>query len=1802
MCRLPRAIGITLLLLSWHFAALAATNEATDPGGGGVALVNSGPVQVLSAPSGVNPLKSSVTASPSIVSANGTATSTITVTLRDQNNLPVAGKTVTLSSGRGAIDTMVQPAAATNASGVATGTISSTTPGVATITAVDTTDSITLAQQPAVSFTQGSVLDVQKSANKKQVVVGDVITYLVEIRNKTTKPVSSVFVEDQIPPDFKYIKGSARLNGAVLADPSGNRPLTFTIGTVPALVDTNGNGKADPGEQGYIALRYQMVVGSGAAPRDYVNTAFARDVCQQCAISNASDATVTVTLDPTFDLGTIIGKVFEDKNRNGWQDRDEPGVAGVMVALDDGTYAITDEYGRYHFPAVRPGQRLVKINLLSLSRGAVATTDEAVVVSVTPGLLAKANFGVLRTHDAETIGRPAQPGLALNGERRDKPFEVLGSAESMTLLVNGMPVSLSGGDITLVKEGLSEVVELKGETLEKPVEFLVETGDPDKVTAWKLTIFDAQGAVVRELKGVGAPPAAISWDGLNEAKRIVKGGEIYQYQLELQYAEGSRTTSARRLFGVNQTTAISLKLSGSAFVSGSDVLSAEAHQTLEKTAELLRKYPEEKVIIEGHADAQGSRTANLEISRKRAEAVRAYLVDVAKIPAERFTVRWYGSSRPVASNASSEGRTLNRRVEIKGEVREVDRAELLDEYRTEPTVTINGNQVETDRFGRFSARVSEAPEDRIDVSVSDARGRSVQAGIKVPRLEITEPQGAKLLAYGEKGEHYRVSDAPQGGRWGPDETVMEHELVGRTNQGNVVELEKEALTVGPDGTFKTLLKLKQGSNQYGILVRDPSGYSRISTLIVNVADRNEKGRLVVAVRPIPNLSAEFSVSGMALKNQLLMITGITDKENTIRVNDQPVPVQPNGTFTQALKLPTGKNHIEVRVADPDGNVGRIERDIVVDETQFFFLAFADGVYGQMQGKGYLQGAGMNDSSEYYAQGRVAYYLKGVIAGKYLITSAFDTGSNDYNKMFKNLDSAQQDRLLTNIDPDKFYPVYGDSGSVVYDVQNQGKFYLAVDSDDFHLLVGDYPISLSDTELATYKATLYGAKASYQSVSRTKYGKPDTEIIIFGAEVFQTHVRDEVSATGGSLYYLSHKDVTEGSEQVSLVVRDKNTGLLVSRIPQQQNVDYTIKYEEGRILFNRPLSSTAPDATLINQQVQPGNPVSIQVDYEIKVDSLQKTAGGGRVRQQLGDHVSLGSTYVKDELGIGAYELKGVDTEVRLGKNTRVLGEYAESSGTDASSYISTDGGLTYTEVTPHGFQEGKAWKASAEVDVGELLGGAPDRYQVGGYVKKLQDGFLSNGNFNEKGTEKSGVDTKVQFTQNDKILARYDRQEVDTLDAGAAQKTDTGTVQYSHKKDWWEVAAEYQTFKSFDPTGTALNDASLGAVRLTVTPRDPFTLYVQRQESISGPENDQTTLGVKYRILPTLSLVVSGTTGTTGHSAQAGLVLQDGKSNLYVTERLTDDNAVQTTSTIFGTQYQFAPLSKVYSEYQWEHSDAEQGPRTVSLVGAQRQWDLTKGVTFLLAAEEADQHAATGDTSRYSVAAGLSILSSSGVKFSTRDELRHETGKQSLAQYLTVNQLDIKVNPDYTFIGKYRYSVTHDLMHDTIQAKFDERSIGLAYRPVANDRFNALAKYTLLLDEHPLSPAVTDLTTALSRVTSLEWSLQLNPTIEWVEKFAYKIKTEESETMPTATTHTWLVINRLNFTIWKMIDLGTEYRILTQREADDQLEGWLVELMWRASKYIRLGVGYNFTSFSDNEFSDNNYSVRGWFLRLQGKY
>ncbi|MGH2570046.1 MAG: SdrD B-like domain-containing protein, partial [bacterium] len=422
----------------------------------------------------------------------------------------------------------------------------------------DATDANSIAVE--VLGSPNGLLNLALTADRDGVLVGEPILYLVEIRNLAGVDVTDVRIDDTLPPDFEYVKGSARLNGAAIADPAEARTLRFPIGTMPAHVDADGDGAADPGEPGYAALTLQAVAGAGARPGEYRSRAVATDFCDTCAISNEAEHEVDVRLDELFDLGLVIGKVFEDRDRDGVQDSDEPGVAKARVALDDGTIAITDEHGRYHIPAIVPGQRLIKLDVASLGGGVVNTTESSKILTLTPGIAARANFGVELLRDPQTIGRPAEPGVAITGEADHLPVQVLGSAETLAVLVNGEQITLPTGNVRLTAGELEEVVEVSDDGPTQPITFQLDLDFSENVARWGLQVMDRSDEVVHSVEGTGEIPGSLAWDGRTSAGRFLESGEIYHYRLEVLTREGIRWSSGNRYFGVNRRSFIAVRL------------------------------------------------------------------------------------------------------------------------------------------------------------------------------------------------------------------------------------------------------------------------------------------------------------------------------------------------------------------------------------------------------------------------------------------------------------------------------------------------------------------------------------------------------------------------------------------------------------------------------------------------------------------------------------------------------------------------------------------------------------------------------------------------------------------------------------------------------------------------------------------------------------------------------------------------------------------------------------------------------------------------------------------------------------------------------------------------------------------------------------------------------------------------------------------------------------------------------------------------------------------------------------------
>ncbi len=104
--------------------------------------------------------------------------------------------------------------------------------------------------------------------------------------------------------------------------------------------------------------------------------------------------------------------------------------------------------------------------------------------------------------------------------------------------------------------------------------------------------------------------------------------------------------------------------SGVYFDTGKSNINYSSQQTLNKLAAVLREYADTNVLVVGHTDSAGSDQLNMNLSKKRANAVTHYFISSKGLGAQRFTTQWYGETQPKFDNATKVGRAKNRRVNV----------------------------------------------------------------------------------------------------------------------------------------------------------------------------------------------------------------------------------------------------------------------------------------------------------------------------------------------------------------------------------------------------------------------------------------------------------------------------------------------------------------------------------------------------------------------------------------------------------------------------------------------------------------------------------------------------------------------------------------------------------------------------------------------------------------------------------------------------------------------------------------------------------------------------------------------------------------------------------------------------------------------------------------------------------------------------------------------------------------------------------------------------------------------------------
>ncbi|MFN3880652.1 MAG: SdrD B-like domain-containing protein [Nitrincola lacisaponensis] len=226
---------------------------------------------------------------------------------------------------------------------------------------------------------------VVKTTPKRDVSRGELVPYQITATNTLSAVLTNIVLQDQIPAGFQYVRGSARLNGFESEPEINGRYLQWPERTLAA------------GEE--VTIQLLLVVGSGVQFNEYVNRAWALNSLANIQVSNVGMATVRVVPDPIFDCTDIIGQVFDDQNRDGYQNEGEPGIPGVRLVSPRGWLITTDDHGRFHVACadvpseMRGGNFILKLDERSLPSGYRVTTENPRVVRVTQGRMVKMNFG-----------------------------------------------------------------------------------------------------------------------------------------------------------------------------------------------------------------------------------------------------------------------------------------------------------------------------------------------------------------------------------------------------------------------------------------------------------------------------------------------------------------------------------------------------------------------------------------------------------------------------------------------------------------------------------------------------------------------------------------------------------------------------------------------------------------------------------------------------------------------------------------------------------------------------------------------------------------------------------------------------------------------------------------------------------------------------------------------------------------------------------------------------------------------------------------------------------------------------------------------------------------------------------------------------------------------------------------------------------------------------------------------------------------------------------------------------------------
>ena len=749
-------------------------------------------------------------------------------------------------------------------------------------------------------------------------------------------------------------------------------------------------------------------------------------------------------------------------------------------------------------------------------------------------------------------------------------------------------------------------------------------------------------------------------------------------------------------------------------------LRAEDRDDLNGIVQQLQGEPVQRLSATGHTDDRpiafehrDEFADNYVLSEARAKTVVDYLGSKLGVDMQDRKVAGMGPDRPLASNETPEGMQRNRRVEISATTGKdtAGGVEVTVPDSTRKAKQVVGHTKDT-RPGDFAApakpRRFANPKQESFAQKDWAAGVTPGVGFIFPtedyqpRIPVTyvavkhtSAQTAELKVNGVPVHPLAFAGIQKS----PDRKTI-------VSVWRSVRLDDGSNTLTAEITNKAG-KVVQSLDKTVHFSGAPVRVELLEDESTLVADGISKPVIAVRLydrwdRPVrPGANGNFSVSTPYRTAQEVewentrAIAGSERFEPTFQVEQNGVtyielaPTQDSGAVTLNFTLADQRRE-EVRTW-LEGSA----RDWIL-------VGFAEGTVGYNNLKGNMRQVDARaGEDELYTDGESAFYAKGNVKGKWLLTAAYDSR--------RRFESDIGGRLLGTVDPNQDYTLFGDATYQAHDAPSAEKLYLRIERSRFYAMFGDYNTGLSVTELSRYNRTLTGFKSEYNG-QRLAYN-------LFVSDTQSGYQRDEIRADGTSgLYFLSANDIRINSETVFIERRDRFTGIPFTQREQlQRHIDYDIDYINGTLFFRTPQLSRDNEF----------NPRFIVVEYESNNPNGDELNGGGRVEARFRDgRLRVGASGIHEDLGTTQTDLYGLDLEWRLNTRTELRVE-AATSETESTNAANTDG-KAYLAVLEH----------RGSVAQGQL------------YYSQQDDGFgMGQQSASESGTKKWGADMLFKLAE-----------------------------------------------------------------------------------------------------------------------------------------------------------------------------------------------------------------------------------------------------------------------------------------------------------------------------------------------------------------------------------------------------------------------------------------------------------------------